>query len=169
MKAQQSGATTYPDRGNLWADFGDISDFIEGRVDVNRMSDLLWGLILIDWPAVKGGPPKKRITGNYLFPGATYALIKLCFAGGKVGDVEIPLSSQIHRRAASGDSVQATELASRRLRGSGMVPAVSVNTSSKETLLRIAASLIFPINDYQRQKLVDAVCRPQSTLEEKME
>ncbi len=169
MKAQQSGASTYPDRGNLWAEPGDIADFIEGRIDVDRISDLLWGLILIDWPAVKGRLIKVRTMENVLFPGATYALLKLCFSGGKVEDVEIPLSPQIHRRAANGDSVRATELASRRLRGSGLMPAIGGITSSKETMQRIAAALIFPINDYQRHKLVDAVCRPQSNMEDKME
>ncbi len=169
MKAQQSGATTYPDHGNLWADLGDISDFIEGRIDIQRMSDLLWGLILIDWPAVIGRPIGKRISSEGLFPGATYALLKLCFAGGKVADIEISLFPQIHRRAVNGDSVQATELASRRLRGSGLVPAINVNTSSNEMIQRIAAALIFPINDYQRQQLVDAVCRPQRNLVDKTE
>ena len=169
MKAQQSGATSFPDHGNLWSEPGDVSDFIEGRLDMDRISNILWGLLLIDWPAVKGVFIKTRSRGTNLFSGATYALLKLCFAGGKVEGVEIPLSPQIHRRAMNGDSVQATKLASRRLRGSGLVPAIQVNVSSNETMQRIAAALIFPINDYQRNNLVGIVCRPQGNFGEQTE
>ena len=126
------------------------------------MTKLLWGLILIDWRAAQGVRLIGRPRGQSLFPGTIYAVMKLCFAGGKVDNTEIPLNPQIHQRAANGDAVQATTLAARRLRGSGFVPAISMTSASPHFVRRAAAAVLFPLNDYQRHDLVEKICRPQS-------
>ena len=162
MLAQQSGASSYPDTSHLWADLGDIADFIEGTLTMERLTDLLWGLILIDWPSVQGRPVRMRTTEADYFPGAAYALLKLCFAGGQVAETDIPLMQQIHRKATSGAATQATVLAARRLRGSGLVPAVSYVPSTRATMQRVAAALLFPINDLNRKILVEKITRSQT-------
>jgi len=152
INAVKSGGGTYPDRGRINTDLGDIADFIEGRVDVQKVADLLWGVILVDWPAVKGHPLKRRDWNDSLFPGAAYGLLKLCFPGG-------PIVSEIHRKASVGDGVAATQLAIRRLRGSGLSAAMTAFDVSCEQMERIAAALLFPLEEKQLETIASKVLR----------
>jgi len=161
LKTQQSEATSFPDWGRQYASFGDISDFIEGRVNYEKISELLLGLILIDWPSAKIDLIQRRANGSDVFPSATYGLLKLCFGKGMIRNIEIPLVPQIHKLAVNGDSVRATELASRRLRGSGLTSAITTVHASKEHMQRIAAALLFPISNSQRAMLAERILRPE--------
>lgn len=162
MKAVQSGSETYPDRARIYADLADIADFIEGRVDLHRMADLLWGLILVDWPSVKGDEIRRRPRSESIFPGASYGVLKLCFAGGAVRDSKIPLVPEIHRRASLGDGATAIKLASRRLRGSSLSVAFETAKMSGDAISRTAAALLFPLRDLQIEEIANRVLRPDS-------
>jgi CRISPR-associated protein Csx17 len=159
MRAVQSGLTCYPDRGRINANLGDVAAFVEGHVNLSRMVDLLWGLILLDWPAVGG----ETVTRSYSTssPGAAYELMKLCFSGSSVRDVEVPLMAEVHRRASLGDSFGAVQLAVRRLRGSGLVPALESVDLSQDLVRRTAAALLFPLRSNQVESIADRVLRPE--------
>lgn len=160
MRAIQSGSTSYPDRGGIYSDLGDVAAFVEGHVNLSRMIDLLWGLVLLDWPAVGG----EAVTRSYSTssPGAAYELMKLCFSGGSVRDVEVPLMAEVHRRASLGESFAAVQLAVRRLRGSGLVPAVESVDLSRDMARRTAAALLFPLGSNQVELIADRVLRPEA-------
>jgi len=161
MMAVRSGASCYPDRGKIEADLGDIAAFIEGRINEKRMIDILCGLILVNWPYVSRNFIERQTQSDLILPSASYAMIKLCFAGGKVCDAEIPLVPQIHRRAAIGDGFGAMQLAERRLRGSDL-PVAKISTKvSLESMKRIAAAQLFPIGEGQIEQLTDIVLRPR--------
>jgi CRISPR-associated protein Csx17 len=158
--AAREGAEAWPDRGRLTAMLPEITAFIEGRVDDQRLSALLWGLCLIDWPAVDFSFPQGV---EQEMPGAGFALMKLCFAGRAVrGVTEVPLVPEIHQRAARGDGAGATASASRRLRGSGLVPAVGQIYQRGDPAKRAAAALLFPLSPNGIQKLTDVVLRPET-------
>jgi len=159
MRAVQSGADTYPDKGRLYAEISDIADFIEGRIDTLRMTDLLWGLILLDWPSITKNVLTMRGRSDAVFPGAGYGLMKLCFPGGEVKGLKIPLVPEIHRRAALGDGAGATQLAIRRLRGCGLAVASNTVDIHRERAQRIAAALLFPVGDYQLTQITDKVLK----------
>jgi CRISPR-associated protein Csx17 len=159
MNAVKSSAGTYPDSCKICADLGDIADFIEGRVDVERMAKLLWGLVLVDWPQVEGNEISKRESNEYAFPGAAYGLLKLCFAGRKVRDVSVPIVSEIYRKASVGEGVAATQLAVRRLRGCDLPPVITAFDVSHEKMKCIAAALIFPIGYTQIDCIANRVLR----------
>jgi CRISPR-associated protein Csx17 len=161
LKAVQAGCSTFPDHGGLMADPGDIADFIEGRANDHRLMALLWGLLLLDWPAVHAVAQTRVARPDRTSPGAAYALLKLCFAGQKIRDVEIPLVPEIYRRAVIGDGVVATRLAARRLRASGLVPAVHHVTLSQATARRIAAALVFPVSAFHLERFAQTVLRTQ--------
>ena len=167
MRAVQSGATTYPDRGTIPAELGDIADFIEGRVDLERMSALLCGLILLDWPAVPRGYLRRMSYADASFPDSVYGLLKLCYPGGRVREQTIPLVPEIQRRASSGDCRAATTLAARRLRGCGLVPSIDEAGLSRERTQRAAAALLFPLDDYQLNLLAERVLRPEEEAKER--
>jgi len=165
--AVQSGADAYPDKGRLDAELGDIADFIEGRVDLRRMASLLWGLMLLDWPKVTENALTRICRSEAVFPGAGYGLMKLCFSGREVKGVRVPIVPEIHRRAALGDGAGATQLAVRRLRGSGFSVPVGTVSLSRESAQRTAAALIFPVDDYQLSRLADKVLRRGVECDEK--
>jgi CRISPR-associated protein Csx17 len=147
------------DRGRLMAGTSNVAAFIEGRIDERRFADLLWGLCLVDWPAVD---PSLEHNSEGAMPGALFALLKLCFAGTPVRSIsDLPLVPEIHHRAASGDGAAATQLASRRLRSSGLTAAVSQVCQCGDPVRRAAAALIFPLSRNDIQKLAAMVLRPE--------
>jgi CRISPR-associated protein Csx17 len=159
MRAVQSGSRLYPDHGWVNSDLGDITDFIEGRIDLRHMVDLLWGLILVDWPSISADAIIERRISDSISPGARYGILKLCFAGETVRGVEIPIVPEIHRRAAAGDSSNAVRLAEHRLRGSGLSTAIRAIKISSKLTERMAAALLFPIGRYQIDALANKVLR----------
>jgi len=168
MMAVRSGASSYTDRGRIEADLGDIAAFIEGRINEKRMMDLLSGLTLIDWRHVSENFIERQIQSDMILPSASFALIKLCFAGRKIRDTDIPLVPQIHRRAATGDGFGALQLAERRIRGSNL-PVARISTKiSPELMKRTAAALLFPIGERQTGHLADIVLRPRVIQDENL-
>lgn len=157
IRSVQSGADTYPDRSIINAEIGDIADFIEGRIDLQRVTDLLWGLMLLDWSVVTENALTGRDRSDAIFPGAGYGLMKLCFPGREVRGVKIPLVPEIHWKASHGDGAGATQLAVRRLRGSGLTVPVESVYISRELTRRTAAALLFPVSDKQITHLANRV------------
>lgn len=137
-------------KGRCHASLADIAAFIDGRVDDRRIELLLRGLILVNWrqdlPLIRG--PCEPI------PDAAYALLKLCHLPHEINGKAVRLTPAITRRAASGDITEATRLAARRLRGSGLAPAVDVVHNRGERARRTAAALLFPIwHDEKSEKM----------------
>lgn len=169
ITASQSNVDSYPDHGKITAYLGDISDFLEGRCNYNKLMDLLWGLILLNWVSISREKVSltRRDPGDSVLPGADYSVMKLCHHRwyGEDAD-EIPLDPQIHRKASRGEGGKAIEFAIRRLRGSGVVPAVDSFPVSSERSIRIAASLLFPIDKYNAKRIRDNVTRPNENKKE---
>lgn len=174
--AVQSGSTSYADHGSCRASLGDVADLTEGRVDEARLTDLLWGCVLLDWARVAPDDlPGPRPDSRVPHPGALYALMKLCFAGRPLrvlmqklcseqasqANGDIPLVRQIHRLAASGRGSDAAAHAIRRLRGSGLVPALSSTQVGAVTSARTAAALLLPLADRDLNSLENVVLRPE--------
>ena len=85
--------------------------------------------------------------------------MKLCYTGSEKHTGKIPLVPGIHRKCASGDGTGALQLATRRLRGSGIVPAVGTAYLGASRSERIAASLLFPVHEDQILKYLDRIGR----------
>lgn len=125
-----------------------VTAFLRREVDDRRLFALLRGLSLLDW-----GRAGHRTSGtarpqDVSAPDALYGLLKLCFAGftsphSNFPDA-IPMDPRILRNAARGHSQHATELAARRLRGSGRAPAVYQIAAEPSTTRRAAAALTIP-------------------------
>jgi CRISPR-associated protein Csx17 len=89
-------------------------------------------------------------------------LLKLCFAAVPVREVEVPLLPVIHQRARVGQGNLATQLATRRLRASGLTPAIEGVHQQGASVARAAAALLFPITHFQVAALADMVLRPET-------
>ena len=140
LRAKQAGLENLPDTSCCYANLRDIIAFIEGETDDSLFVALLWGLSLLDWSKEKESGTDDEVS----IPPALYALLKLCFL--PKGRYLIPLAPAIHRHATIGDGITASELATRRLRGSGLYPAVNIIRLRREIVQRTAAALLFPIH-----------------------
>jgi CRISPR-associated protein Csx17 len=161
--AQKAGAHIWPDTGRCFASLSHVSAFGEGRMNFVRFADLLWGLALLDWPQIQQPAWSQSDSGPATCPGAVFTLLKLCFAGTAVHKVEVPLVPGVHQRAAIGQGAAATQLAVRRLRASGLAPAVEQVHQQGEAVARAAAALLFPISSFEINALAEMVLRPQAT------
>ena len=158
----KSGCKSYPDKSRIPARPSDIALFIEGRTDDTLLSRLFWGLSLIDFGGDDtenfkiGFPPERRD------PPALYAMLKPCFSR-KTFDTEIPLVAAIHRRASAGNGTEASVLAARRLRASGLSPAVESVPSFALASRRTAAALLFPLTENDLGNIAGRVLRTTKT------
>jgi len=135
----------FPGAGRCNASLGDVAAFIDGDVDDERIETLLRGLTLVNWWYV-GRDILQQLAGDREpMPDAAYALLKLCHLPHKIDRQAVPLTPPITHRAAAGDATEATRLAARRLRGSGLPPAIDVVNCRGERARRTAAALLFPI------------------------
>ena len=144
IRVEKAGVDGWPDWSPRYAELEDITAFIEGRTDDTLIADLLWGLSLIDWQTVEKELQGKSIASEFV-PSSFYALLKLCFRP-KGESKTIPLVPAIHHRARSGDGLAASQLAARRLRGSGYPPLVEKLPVAATVAARTAAALLFPVS-----------------------
>ncbi len=138
------GVGSFPDQGAYPSRASDITDFLELRVDDDKIAALLWGAILIDWPDYAH---RSCIRDEHqLTPPALYSILKLCLAGNERDSSlgHIPITPRLHRLAASGDGTSASRVAIQRLRASGLRPAVPLIHQQGEAVQRIAAGLLLP-------------------------
>jgi CRISPR-associated protein Csx17 len=156
--AEQSGHACWSDLSRVKAGLAAVSAFIEGRVDFEKLASLLWGLALIDWPRFERSSWSPRPEPD-LWPGAAYGLLKLCFAGQKIRNIEVPINPIIHHQANMGRGVAATAAAARRLKGSDLVPALDSAHLNGEHSRRTAASLLFPLGKKDLDFLASRVLR----------
>ena len=176
LLATQSGCDTWPDTGQIYASLHDVAAFIDGRLDIQRLVDLLWGMLAIDTSKID--EPPFELPDVDAHPGALYALTKLCFAGVRKqsessetdavqdGDVsgvralaDIPIVASIHRHLMSGDTLRATKGASRRLRGSSFAPVIDQFDIGERPARRCAAALLFPLSFQSLAQLQDLALR----------
>ncbi len=149
IHAQQVGASSWRGRSRIPATLKDVAAFVDGGIDERRMARLFEALILLNPRHENLQQPWEPRDAHEVHPGALYALLKLCFAGRKIGyprRVEIPLQPEIYRHASSADGLRATRLAVRRLRGSGLRPALDCIAVKGASVRRAAAVLLFPID-----------------------
>lgn len=171
LHAVQSSVDTWPDTGRIPASLRDISAFVEGRVDEQRMTDLLWGMLAIDTSKLDEPPFEEN--GGRAHPGVLFALTKLCFAGvrrrndtdqkgedsGSSLDelAQIPVVPKIHRHLLDGNCLRATRAAVHRLRADQLSPVVDQFDLDDRITRRCAAALLFPLSPrslWQLRKLV---------------
>jgi len=167
MDAERAGLEGLPLESHFSASADDITAFLAGQVDDERLAEWLWGLMLIDLG--KASHKKDlRLTqagvANQPVPRA-YALLKLLFlpsddalktAGGEPIKPEVSILSYLR----AGRLNDACQLAARRLRASGYVPMPGPMsgrglrpadyTLPQRMQARLAAALLIPVSSPER-------------------
>jgi CRISPR-associated protein Csx17 len=150
MEAERANVEHLPLEAKRFAAPTDVAAFIAGAVDDQRLEDLLWGTMLINWNYIKPYAPKVKGANLLILP-RTYALLKLLYlpeaqalttANGR------PLwpDTSILAALCAGEVSRAIELAARRLRASGHTPlAQAEQWSAAINPTRLAAALLIPL------------------------
>lgn len=159
MLAGKSGAEAYCDSSVIPARAADIAAFIEGRTDDGLLIRLLWGMVLIDFGGDYSADFKIGFPSERRDPPALYALLKLCFSRHELRGTHVPLVPAIHQRARTGDGLGASMLAARRLRASGLAPAIDRIPARGASVTRTAAALLFPLNENDLGEIAGRVLR----------
>lgn len=152
------GATGFAATSRQQAFLTDVCAFLACQVDDARLEAFIKAATLVNWQRVtrRIEPPG----GLSLLPEAPYALIKLChlsyplFSGQR-----LTTDPAVLAHLQGGDSVRATQAASRRLRGNGWSPAIHTVSLSADQAARIGAAVLFPLSFADTQQLVSLVTR----------
>ncbi len=153
--------------GRLSAPISDISAFIDGVVDEQKLESLFKALCLLEFPfnreelisltkalREKAGPQYQS-----KLPNVGYSLLKLCFLPFPIHNKLIVLDPRIARTAASSEGHEASKLAVRRLRADGFISAIDIVPLTRAQSERIAAALMFPIGVHAAYLLASLVLR----------
>jgi CRISPR-associated protein Csx17 len=154
----------------------DISRFLSGQVDDERIRDLLWGFGGLSGRAsIKRNRFSVRTPRNREDPPTAYALLKLLFLPGPLfvpGEIEpitISLEPAIVRLLKKGDVDGAIKLGTRRLKSTGLISLASRNSRGERDIdflvpqpirRRLLASLLIPVSDTYR--LLDICIKPST-------
>jgi len=155
-----------------------VAAFIIGETDDERMTDLLWGLLLIDHSRPYPALSRTRLETAPI--PRIFALLRLLFVAGKVetnlGEAAVRPEPTVLTLLKAGRAGEAGVLGLRRLRASGLVPMPHRRATSgsrdREWLeatgfdhLRLAAALLFPLNSFEVGRLAKIVTRPVESVD----
>jgi CRISPR-associated protein Csx17 len=146
VEASQRGSRALP----LVAVYGagarldDLTRFLTGEVDVERVVGLGRALMALDWEHVRR--PRAQIRSRSHRPDEAWEALRLCALPFAVRERTIATDPAMFRRLASGDVSGAVELALRRLRASGFRPPLAAAIADPRSARRWAAAFAFPID-----------------------
>jgi CRISPR-associated protein Csx17 len=176
MDAGRAGLEQLPLAGRYSVSLGDVARFLNGDTDDRRLEELLWGLLLIDrtqdWrEQIEQLSPASAQPLLLSYP---YAVLKLVFLphsllwpAGTAG-VTVKPEPEILGRLRANDVNGACQIATHRLRASGVVPMpglyrgrsqYGMKVSVGMNAARLAATLLVPV--YEITNLAKLVLRSQ--------
>lgn len=150
MEAERAGIDAPPLEAKRTATPGDAAAFLAGAVDEQRLEDLLWGALLINWGAMNSYRPSIRADALSCLP-RVYILLKLLFLPSSEGlrtEGGRPVwpDATILAALRSGDVSRAAELGASRIHASGYTPLVSREAwGNAISPTRLAAALLIPL------------------------
>jgi CRISPR-associated protein Csx17 len=143
--AEQSGLDRNPLGARYKVSPRDVSVFLEEGVDDERIEDLLFAFLLVDW---KNSPPQRRSEREQAGIWPLYALLKYLFLAEEVEtrDGKRSLMGDLGVLAAltADDVARAGKLASRRLQNVGMLNA-NIEDGGGFRGTRMAGALLIPV------------------------
>jgi CRISPR-associated protein Csx17 len=136
------------------ARFDDLTQFLSGAVDLDRLFGLARAFMALDWKKwdkCHAQTLRQPQDGN--MPEECWLAVRLCCLPFAIDENhDIPADERIVRMLISGDAVRAIEIARQRLRSVGIRPPMYAGTTDSETARRWAAALAFPIHPGTAQR-----------------
>jgi len=189
IDGERNGVAGIPVHSNIVASLDDITQFLDNRLDDERIESLLWGICLVKHPA---RPESDQPRFEMPLP-RDYALLKLLFLPGPItftrdgnkqtwrlvqpgeNGISIRPEPRILSLLCAGRIGEACALAAHRLRVSGLTPMPGPTADGRRRDevwseifnprrgIRLAAALLIPVSDASINQLVHLVCRPYTT------
>jgi CRISPR-associated protein Csx17 len=128
------------------ARFDDLTRFLSGAVDLDRLFGLARAFMAIKWDqwSRERLPPTPASTET---PEECWLAVRLCCLPFAIDEMHnIPADERVVRLLISGDAMRAIEIARQRLRSVGIRPPMYAGTTDPGTARRWAAALAFPIH-----------------------
>ncbi len=151
MEAERAGLDEMPLQSQRFALPQDVAAFLAEQLDEQRLEDLLWGAMLINWQSAKPLMPKASADAVRALP-CLFALHKLfCLAGEhaltRANDAPIWPEAAVLAALRANDLPRANQRAVRRLRAFGYIPLAQADTAWGRTITptRLAAALLIPL------------------------
>jgi CRISPR-associated protein Csx17 len=161
VTAKRTGAGNNSAYGIVPAPLPSIALFIEGDLDEPLFESLLMSFACFHPDAFSAPTLESSLPATAdgeSTPSALFALVRTALAGNLPGAREkIPLVPAIVRRAATGDGREATRLAARRLRASGLSPAFVEIDQRGHSVSRAAAAILFPLSQNSLNELLQQI------------
>lgn len=163
VEASQRGSRTLPvvAISGAGARLDDLTRFLAGDVDVERVLALGRALMALDWANVR--LPRAHIHSRAERPDEAWEALRLCALPFLVHERNITTDPAMFRRLASGDVSGAAELALRRLRASGFRPPVAAAIADPQSARRWAAAFAFPIDPVVAGTMANRFENPTAT------
>lgn len=128
------------------ARFDDLSRFLSGNVDLDRLFGLARAFMAIKWDQWSR-EHLPQTTALDETPEECWLAVRLCCLPWPLaGDRDIPADERIVRLLISGDSVRAIEIARQRMRSVGIRPPMYAGVTDAFSSRLWAAALAFPIH-----------------------
>jgi CRISPR-associated protein Csx17 len=183
----RAGSESRPLASTRHISLGTVADFLAGELDEERVSDLMWGLVLCGLIGAERHNPRTVASVKFLPLPRAFALLKLIFLDlpeNQPPRNALPTelfeklrlarpSPEILAQLRIGGVPEACRIAARRLRASGFKPfphACSGGPPRDEEWIdtncdpaasrRIAASLLFPVRAHEISSLCEIVLHP---------
>lgn len=163
VEASQIAKRTLPlvARFGAGARLDDLSRFLVGELDVERIVAIARALMALDWSRVRLSPV--RIDRHGERPDEAWEALRLCALPFPIGERTISIEPAMFRRLAAGDATGAVELALRRLRASGLRPSLATAIADPRTSRRWAAAFAFPVAPHVAEAMADRFKNPTDT------
>jgi CRISPR-associated protein Csx17 len=163
VEASQRGSRTLPlvAASGSGARLDDLTLFLTGEVDVERVVALGRALMALEWQSVR--QPRAQLSSWRHGPDEAWEALRLCALPFAVHERTIAIDPAMFRRLASGDVPAAVELALRRLRASGLRPPIATAMGDLRSARRWAAAFAFPINRAVASAMADRFENPFAT------
>lgn len=139
----------------------DLARLISGELDVERIVLLGRALMAVDWRRVR--LPRTSVGARGRRPDEAWEAVRLCTLAFPVRERAIVAEPAMVRRLAAGDASAAVAIALRRLRASGLRPAVYAGVADAATSRRWAAALAFPIEPAVAEAMAARFANPTVT------
>ncbi len=134
------------------ASFADLSAFLAGTLDIDRLFDLSRAFMAIKWD--QWSREHLPIVNEAAeVPEESWLALRLCLLPWPLtADKDIPADERIVRLLLSGDASRAIAIARQRLLAVGIRPPMYTGFTDPETARRWAAALVFPIHRGMAQR-----------------
>jgi CRISPR-associated protein Csx17 len=158
VEGRSVGRATFPLVGMASATLGDVSAFLEGRLDETRISELCRAFMAIDFSKMPRRPPRDGGLGLPL-----HALVRLCYLPWRLESFDsVPprYDPTALRLLASGRLQDGVRMLLAQLVGMGMRPKIRLGAGDARFARRLAAAAAIPNSAHDLRRLRDLATKP---------